>query len=86
MSQRLYFFWDYDITEADLRAILQGENEVEKAWAITRLLEAAQWEDIWKYIRLRDLRQWFPKLHLRPQISEVWGYALKVWEQMDATR
>ena len=38
--QRLYFFWDYDITEDDLRAILRGDNEVEKAWAIMRLLEA----------------------------------------------
>jgi hypothetical protein len=86
MAQRLYFFWDYDITEDDLRAILRGDDEVEKAWAITRLLEAAKWEDIWKYLRLRDVRQWFSKLHLRPQTREVWAYALRIWDQMDAAR
>ncbi len=77
--KRLYFFWDYDITEEDLRAILSGDNETEKAWAMTRLLEAAKWEDIWRFIRLKDLREWFPKLKLRPQTREVWEYALKVW-------
>lgn len=82
--QRLYFFWDYNLTEEDLRAILRGDNEVEKAWAITRLLEAARWEDIWKYLRWREVREWLPKLHLRPQTREVWTHALKVWEQMDA--
>ena len=82
--KRLYFFWDYDITEEDLRAILRGDNEYEKAWAITRLLEAARWEDIWRYIGLNDLREWFPKLQLRPAIREVWSHALDVWERMDA--
>jgi hypothetical protein len=77
--KRLYFFWDYDITEEDLRAILNGDNEVEKAWAMTRLLEAAKWDDIWRFIKLRDLREWFPKLQLRPQTRQVWEYALKVW-------
>ena len=84
--QRLYFFWDYDITEDELRAILNGVNEVEKAWVMTRLLEAARWEDIWRYLRLRDVREWFHKLQLRPQTHEVWAHALKIWEQMDVTR
>ena len=78
--QRLYFFWDYDITEEDLRAILAGEDEFEKAWAISRLLEAARWEDIWKYIRLSEVRKWFPNLKLRPQTREVWAYALTIWK------
>jgi len=78
--QRLYFFWDYDITEEDLRAILAGEDEFEKAWAISRLLEAARWEDIWKYIRLSEVRKWFPKLKLRPQTRKVWAYALTIWK------
>lgn len=78
--QRLYFFWDYDITEEDLHAILSGEDEFEKAWAISRLLEAARREDIWKYIRLSEVRKWFPKLKLRPQTREVWAYALTIWK------
>jgi hypothetical protein len=82
MAQRLYFFWDYDITEADLRAILQGENEVEKAWAITRLLEAARWEDIWRFITLEDLLANFERLRFRfAHDREMWAYALQHWTQ-----
>ena len=78
--QRLYFFWDYDISEEDLRAILAGENEVEKAWAITRLLEAARWQDIWRFITLNDLRANFDHLRFRfARDRETWAYALRLW-------
>ena len=80
MAKRLYFFWDYDITEDDLRAILGGDNEVEKAWAITRLLEAAKWGDIWRFITLDDLRANFARLRFRFQRDrEMWDYALRRW-------
>ncbi len=78
---RLYFFWDYDITEDELREILRGNDEIRKAWVISRLLEAARWDDIWKYIRLRDVRERFSKLHLRPETRAVWAYALSLWGQ-----
>ena len=81
--ERLYFFWDYDITEADLRAILAGEDDFEKAWAISRLLEAARWEDIWRYIGLRQIRALFPSLKLRREVREVWEYALQIWKPAD---
>lgn len=83
---RLYFFWDYDLSEADLRAILAGDNETEIAWVISRLLEAARWDDIWKYLRLSQLRAWFPRLRLRPPIRSVWEHALVVWGQVDASQ
>jgi hypothetical protein len=35
--ERLYFFWDYDQTEADRRAILAGQKEAEIAWVMSRL-------------------------------------------------
>ncbi len=37
-SQRPYFFWDYDITEDEVREILRGDDKVEKVWVITRIL------------------------------------------------
>jgi hypothetical protein len=82
MARRLYFFWDYDLTEDDLRAILRGDNEVEKAWAITRLLEAAKWEDIWRFITLDDLHANFDRLRFRfARDREMWDYALQRWTQ-----
>ena len=74
-----YFLWDYALNEADVRAILKGDDEQRKAWLVARLLEAAQFQDIWQYISLPELRAIFPKLQLRPQVRAVWEFALLVW-------
>jgi hypothetical protein len=82
-AQRPYFFWDYDISEEDIRRILRGDNEVEKAWVITRILEYARWEDIWRYLTLADVRENFQRLGLKPYIRDLWTYALGVWSDDD---
>ena len=79
-SPRPYFFWDYDITEEQVRHILQSGDETEKAWIITRILEYARWEDIWRYLTVDDVRQNFERLRFRwPQVRDLWAYALEVW-------
>jgi hypothetical protein len=74
-----YFLWDYSLSEADVRAILLGDDEQSKAWLVARLLNAARFQDIWQYISLPELRAIFPKLQLRPQVRAVWEFALSVW-------
>lgn len=81
-----YFVWDYDLTEADIQATLRGEDEEKKAWLIARLLEAARYEDIWRYISLAELREIFPKLRLKPEIRAVWEFALSTWAEPDHER
>ena len=41
-----YFIWDYDLTDADVRAILRGNDEEQKVWLVARLLESARYEDV----------------------------------------
>ena len=83
-AQRPYFFWDYDISEEDIRRILRGDNEVEKAWVITRILEYARWEDIWRYLTLNDVRENYEQLRFRwPQDRELWAHALERWSHHD---
>ena len=77
--ERPYFIWDYDLTDADVRAILYGDDEGQKAWLVARLLESARYEDVWQYISLAELRAIFPKLQLKPQVRAVWEFALSVW-------
>ena len=77
--QTPYFIWDYDLTDADVRAILRGNDEGQKAWLVARLLESARFEDIWQYISLTELRVIFPKLQLKPQVRAAWEFALSVW-------
>jgi hypothetical protein len=33
-TQTPYFIWDYDLTEADVREILRGDDEQQKAWLV----------------------------------------------------
>lgn len=77
--QRPYFIWDYDLTDADIRVILRGHDEEQKAWLVARLLESARYEDIWQYISLDELCVIFPKLQLKPQVRAAWEFALSVW-------
>jgi hypothetical protein len=74
-----YFIWDYDLTDTDVRAILKGNDEEQKAWLVSRLLESARYEDVWDYITLAELREIFPKLQLKPQVRSAWEFALRVW-------
>ena len=77
--QTPYFIWDYDLSDADVRAILRGTDEMQKSWMVARLLEAARFEDVWDYISLAKLRAIFPKLQLKPQVRAAWEFALLIW-------
>jgi hypothetical protein len=80
MDKQLYFFWDYPITEDEVRAILRGDDADEKAWVISRILQYAKWEDIWKYLTIKAIVANFANVHFRYAAErEWWAYALKVW-------
>lgn len=80
--KRLYFSWDYDLSEEDVRQILAGDDPIDRAWVISRLLNAARWEDIWRYITLDDVRAHWSLLRFRtPQPQEAWARALEVWSR-----
>jgi len=78
-TTRSYFLWDYDLTENDVLQILQGDNENEKTWMISRIMESARYADIWNYITLEEVRKIFPKLRLKPPVRQAWEFALHVW-------
>lgn len=80
IQNRPYFLWDYDLTENDVRRILHGKNEIEKIWMISRILESAKYEDIWKYLTLKEVKMIYPKLKLKKPIKDAWDYTLNIWE------
>jgi hypothetical protein len=83
-GQRPYFFWDHDISEDQVRHILRHGNPQEKAWVMTRILEYAKWDDIWRYLTIGDIRQHFEHLRFRrPADRELWAYALDRWAHHD---
>lgn len=79
-AKRPYFLWDYDLTEEGVRRILRGKNRTDRIWILSRILESARFEDVWKYTTLSDVREMFPALKLKPPIHRAWEYALSVWQ------
>jgi hypothetical protein len=78
--KRVYFFWDYDLTEEEVRAILRGTDETAKTWVISRILQSAHWDDIWKFLTLQDVKNYFDKIQWRsPYLRNLWAHALEVW-------
>lgn len=75
-----YFLWDYDLTEDDVRRILRGENQTDKIWILSRILESARFEDVWKYTSLSDVRSMMPVLKIKKPIRQAWERALAVWQ------
>lgn len=74
-----YFLWDYDLTDKKIRDILDGKNEVEKIWIISRILTYARFEDVWKYLSIKDVVSIFPKLRLPTKTKDAWQNAFKAW-------
>jgi len=74
-----YFLWDYNLSENQMRTILDGNNEVEKLWLIARIITHAKYDDIWRYVTLEDIVKVFPKLRLTPRERQNWQRAFKTW-------
>lgn len=78
-KNRPYFLWDYDLTDDQVRGILDGNNETEKLWMTARILSNANFNDVWRYLTLAQVVDIFPKLRMRPVIKDYWQRALAVW-------
>lgn len=79
IDTRPYFLWDYDLTDKQVREILHGDNETEKIWMMSRILTSARFEDVWKYLRLSEVVREFSNLKIRPEIKNIWKFALTTW-------
>ncbi len=83
MAGRPYFIWNADFSEEDVRAIIAGQKgDLERAQMIAHIMQNARFEDIWKYLKLKNIVQNWPlvKRMLWPQESrELWAWALQVW-------
>ena len=75
----LYFFPDREVSEPQLREILDTGTPEQKAWAISHLLRYAQWDDIWRYTTREQVREMFFELELG-SLQEAWGRMLKIDE------
>lgn len=80
IKNRPYFLWDYDLSEDDVQSILHGQNQTDKIWLLSRILESAKYEDVWKYTTLSEVRDMIPILKIKKPIRQAWERALSIWQ------
>lgn len=66
-----------------MRYLLSNGSDWEKRWVAGRILERAPFNDVWKFLTLKQVEEMFPLLKFRPQIREIWAKALEVWTKND---
>jgi len=76
---RPYFLWDYNLDEADVKKILKEGDEFSRNWLVARILESAKYEDVWKYLGIKEILKIFPSLKLKTPIKNAWEKAFKAW-------
>lgn len=77
-TESLYFFPDRQVTRQQLKQILEGDSEEERAWAISNMLRYAQWDDIWLYVSRDEVRRVFATLDLPENLRQAWARMLKI--------
>jgi len=78
-NKSAYFFWDYDLPENKVKNILKSVDMDERNLVIARILEHAKWDDIWKFLTLKDIKDALPQLRINPKIKNIWEYAFNRW-------
>lgn len=77
--KKVYFLWDYDWSEKKVRQVLKTGDEYQKKWLTARILESAKFEDVFKYLTIKQILKIFPALKMKPPIKEAWERAFKAW-------
>lgn len=77
-TDSLYFFPDRELTDDELKAILEDGPRDQRAWAISHLLRYAQWDDIWSYVSRDEVREIFDELDLPDNLRAAYRRMLKI--------
>ncbi len=74
------FLWDYDLSEVEVREILNypGLPEI-KRWLIGRILTQARFDEVISYLSLEQIRRALGQIRLPRKIYQRWEYAVKRW-------
>ena len=81
VKERPYFIWNADLGEEDVQRILSEGTEYSRIQLMSTILHYARFEDIWKYISVKDVQQRFWQIPWRTvELRDYWRWALTIWE------
>ncbi len=82
MSERPWFLWSVDVTEAVFRERLRDEDPAIRAQWQGLLMREARWKEIWQYLRLRDvLGNWENIQRHLGRKREFWVWLIDGWRK-----
>jgi hypothetical protein len=78
---RPYFLWDCDLTVEQLRAGLDDPDPEVRAYLIGKLMRQAKPDDVFLYVRPREIRELWPRLlRYLGRTREFWTWLFDTWE------
>jgi len=79
-DEPLDYIPDRAVTPSELRKLLaEGPRDV-RCWAVSRLLQFADWDEIWTYVSREEVIDLFPDLDLPTQLRSAWARMLRLEE------
>lgn len=77
---RPYFLWDTDMTLARFQELLHGGDPDVRAHLVAKLMRQAKPDDVFTFVRLREIRELWPRLAGRLGRTEAfWTWWLERW-------
>ncbi len=81
-ARRPYFFWDEDVSIAELRAKLAGPDDDERRRLLGKMLREARDIDVWEFVTPNDVARELPQLgrHLGRRRA-FWEFLIRGWRE-----
>ncbi|MBI5082151.1 MAG: hypothetical protein HZB17_12755 [Chloroflexi bacterium] len=71
-----FIWWDQDVTEDDVRDALKSDNLYTRITYMSYILNDAEFEDIWKFLKVKDVQENFWRIRWRTTTIQ------KQWQQL----
>ena len=79
---RPYFLWDEDLSIAELRARLGGEDGRDRLRLLAKLLREARDIDVWTFVSPQEVASALPALvHRLGRRRKFWEFLIEGWRQ-----
>ncbi len=81
-DKRPYFLWDEDVTVAELRSALRGDDRELRLRLLGKMLREARDSDVWLFVTPEEVEKELPLLTRRlGRRAPFWNWLIGGWRQ-----
>ncbi len=82
LDRRPYFFWDEDVSVAELREILRGPRGPVRDRALGKMLREARDIDVWTFVTPAEVAEALPRIERRlGRRAAFWRFLIDGWKR-----